>query len=67
MRSGLLCLLRYAGSAIEKKGRDRVAKVNVKSKLAHAYFREGSNRPARAAGGRKNTIAHNGDGPFAPW
>ena len=49
-------------------GTPRLKKVKelVCSKRDHSHFCNGSNTPARAAGGRKNATTHNGGEPFAP-
>ena len=48
-------------------GTPGLKKVNelVCSERDHSYFCNGSNTPARAAGGRKNATTHNGGEPFA--
>ena len=69
-----LCVVAFSGKrrrirAIEKMGGTRrLKKVDelVCSKRDHSHFCNGSNTPARTAGGGKNATTHNGGEPFAP-
>ena len=72
MRSGVI--LRPPVSAgvlepLEKMGGTpglKKVKELVCSKRDHSHFCNGSNTPARAAGGGKNATTHNGGEPFTP-
>ena len=72
MRSGVLLRSPVSAGVLEplKKmgGTPGLKKVKefVCSKRYHSHFCNGSNTPARAAGGGKNATTHNGGEPFAP-
>ena len=72
MRSGVFLLPLVSAGVLEplKKmgGAPGLKKVNelIMLKTRHTHFCNGSNTPARAAGGRKNATTHNGGEPLAP-
>ena len=72
MRSGVLLRPPVSAGVLEPLnklgGTPRLKKVNelVCSKRDHSHISNGSNTPARAAGGGKNATTHIGGEPFAP-
>ena len=72
MRSGVFPLPPVSARVLEplKKmgGAPRLKKVKelIMHKTRHTHFCNGSNTPARAAGGRKNATTHDGGESFAP-